>query len=206
MTDSTRTLHTGAPGASRVGALLIAASQVAGGATFVALAAQVSIPLWPVPVTGQTLAVLLTGGMLGVRRGAVAQLLYLAAGVLGAPVFANGESGFAVLASPSAGYLVSFPLAAAAVGAFVGARRFGVLASVMAGNAVIYAVGLSWLAFALARAGLPHGVADVLQGGLFPFVAGDALKLALIVAVLQGRRAWSRRTSRNGQGDTASVP
>src|ERR687893_2110175 len=83
---------------------------------FVALMAQVAIPLWPVPLTLQTLAVLLTGAALGSRRGTLALLVYLAEGAVGLPVFAGGASGVAYMLGPTFGYLVGFVLAAGLVG------------------------------------------------------------------------------------------
>src|SRR5206468_12187196 len=105
-----------------------------------ALAAQVVIPVpWsPVPITGQTFAVLLSGAVLGARRAAVAQALYLAEGALGLPVFAAGGAGAATFAGPTAGYLVAFPLAAALTGTLAERgwdRRFlGTFAAMVLGS------------------------------------------------------------------------
>src|ERR687886_1620838 len=95
---------------------LFDAALVATFSAFVALTAQVEIPLQPVPITLQTLGVLFTGAVLGSRRGAVALLLYLAEGAIGLPVFAGGAAGIAYLLGPTGGYLISYPLAAGVVG------------------------------------------------------------------------------------------
>src|SRR5438552_18073785 len=103
------------PRVSRLSNLLL----VVGASVLTALAARIAIPgPWsPVPLTGQTFAVLLSGAVLGLRRGFIAQLLYLAEGASGLPVFAGGAFGVATFAGPTGGYLCAFPLAAALTGA-----------------------------------------------------------------------------------------
>ena len=164
---------------------------VLGGALLVALCAQISVPMLPVPMTLQTLAVLLIGAALGSRRGAAALLSYLGAGAVGLPVFAGGASLLSAQTgglTPTFGYLLGFVLAAALVG-FVCERLaadrtpWGTAAAMLAGNAVIYALGLPALAL---LTGL-HGQA-LLSAGLLPFLPGDALKLALATVLLPG--AW----------------
>ncbi|NYI08387.1 biotin transporter BioY [Allostreptomyces psammosilenae] len=159
---------------------------VVGGAALTGLAAQISVPVpgTPVPVTGQTFAVLLVGTALGARRGLAAMALYLLAGAAGMPWFAEGASGFAM---PSFGFVLGFVLAAAAVGAL--ARRGGdrtplrTAGTMLVGNAVIYAVGVPYLAYALQ---VPLAEAAAL--GMVPFLIGDALKLLLAAGVLPA--AW----------------
>lgn len=159
---------------------------VLAGAGLVGLAAQVSLPLpgTPVPVTGQTFAVLLTGAALGARRAALSLGLYLAAGAAGLPWFAEGSSG---TGAPSFGYIVGFVLAATLVGHLAGrgwdrtpARTVVTMAL---GTLVIYAVGVPWLAVALGV-----DVAEALRLGVRPFLVGDALKIALAAGVLPA--AW----------------
>jgi biotin transport system substrate-specific component len=163
------------------------AALIAGASLLTALAARIAIPLpWsPVPVTGQTLAVLLTGMTLGARRGFLALALYLAEGLAGLPVFAGGAAGPAALLGPSGGYLMAFPLAAALTGALAQRgwdRRFvTTFAAMLAGSAVIFAGGLVWLARFV-----PAG--QLLRAGLAPFVPGDILKASLAAAALPG--AW----------------
>ncbi|GIK65137.1 MAG: biotin transporter BioY [Chloroflexota bacterium] len=156
------------------------------GATLViALSAQVSIRLWftPVPITGQTFAVLLVGTLLGSKRGAVALLTYLAEGLAGMPVFANGTSGWAILSGPTGGYLVGFVAAAFVTGWLAergwDRRVWTTALAMLIGNLVIYACGLTWLAKFV-------GTAHVLEAGLTPFLTGDALKIALAAGLLPG--------------------
>lgn len=158
------------------------------GSALIALAAQVSIPLpfGPVPLTGQTFAVLLVGAALGSRLGAGTVLLYLAEGAAGLPVFApGGPPGIARFAGPTAGYLAGFVGAAFVVGWLAERgwdRRFATaVLAMLAGEVVIYAVGLPWLA----RFVPPE---RVLAAGLFPFIPGDLLKVLLAAAALPA--AW----------------
>ncbi|HEX6886600.1 MAG TPA: biotin transporter BioY [Candidatus Nanopelagicales bacterium] len=154
---------------------------VIGGAMFVGLAAQVAIPLpfTPVPVTGQTFAVLLTAAALGTWRGVAAMLLYAAMGLVGVPWFAEGSTAFRGGALVvTFGYIVGFIVAAAVVGwlAERGNTRTPLRTAglMVLGNAVIYAIGATWLAAAI---NVPIGTAISL--GVQPFLLGDALKVAL---------------------------
>jgi biotin transport system substrate-specific component len=155
------------------------------GSWLIALAAQIQIPLWPVPVTGQTFAVLLVAALLGSRRGAASVGLYLAQGAIGLPFFAAGAAGWSVLVGPTAGYLFGFLLAAYGVGWLAEHgwdRQVGtaVIAMVL-GNVVIYICGLLWLAQFLS---LPQ----LFSAGLLPFIPGDVLKIVLAALALPG--AW----------------
>ncbi len=175
------------------GALVRDLLLVAGAAAFVGLLAQVSVhlPFTPVPITGQTLGVLLAGTALGWRRGTAAMALYAVAGVAGVPWFAGHTSGYV---GASFGYVVGFVLCGLVCGwlAERGAGR-SLLRSVpamVAGEVVMYAVGVAWLAVAL------HvGAGEAIALGLTPFLAGDALKAALAAVLLPGawRLAGSRR-------------
>jgi biotin transport system substrate-specific component len=166
------------------GSLVRDALLVVGAAALTGLAAQVSIPLVPVPVTLQTLTVLLAGAALGPLRGGASMLLYLAVGAAGVPWFAEQHSGFAI---PTFGYIVGFVLAAIVVGALAkrGADRTvrGTVGIMVAGNLIIYAVGVPWLI-----AALQVGLATGLGNGLWPFLVGDGLKIALAAGLLPG--AW----------------
>jgi biotin transport system substrate-specific component len=159
------------------------------GTLVIALSAQVAIPVpgSPVPVTGQTFGVLLTAGALGFRRGFAATLLYVLLGVVGLPVFAHGASGISIVLGASGGYLVGFVVAAAVVGglAELGWDRnlLGSIGAMLIGSALIYLVGLPWLAV-VAKLDVP----TTLQEGLYPFLLGDALKLALVAAAFPA--AW----------------
>lgn len=156
-----------------------------GATLMIALSAQVSIHLWftPVPITGQTFAVLLVGTLLGSKRGAAALLTYLAEGLAGMPVFANGTSGWAILSGPTGGYLVGFVAAAFVTGWLAergwDRRVWTTALAMLIGNIVIYACGLTWLAKFV-------GTANVLEAGLTPFLTGDALKIALAAGLLPG--------------------
>jgi len=168
---------------------------VVGASIVTSLAAQVAIPVpWsPVPITGQTFAVTLSGAVLGMRRGFLAQVLYLVEGAIGLPVFAGGAAGAAVLAGPTAGYLVAFPIAAALTGALAERgwdRRFATMfAAMLIGSVPIFALGLAALARFVPAGGL-------LSAGLFPFIPGDLIKATL--AALAFPAAWRWARSRGG--------
>jgi len=170
--------------------LLTDAVLVLGGAVFVAAAAQIVIPLpfTPVPISGVTFAVLLVGASFGAARGGITLAFYLLLGLLGASVFAPGETqGLARILGPTGGYLLSYPLVAWLTGRLAERRwdrRFRSAAlAMLAGSALIYAIGLPWLAVALGT-----GLRETLALGLLPFIPGDLLKLALAGAALPG--AW----------------
>ncbi len=149
---------------------------IAGFTLMIALGAQLAVRLTftPVPITGQTLAVLLTGALLGSRRGVFSVLLYLAEGSAGLPVFAGGMSGLGTLIGPTGGYLAGFIAAAYIVGWSAERgwdRRILTSCLLMTlGNAAVYAFGLPWLAFWV-------GPEHVLSLGFFPFLPGDLIKL-----------------------------
>ncbi|MDM4763132.1 biotin transporter BioY [Galbitalea sp. SE-J8] len=178
---------------------------VAAGAGLTAIAAQVSVPMWPVPLTGQTFAVLLAGTVLGSARGALSMALYLGLGLVGLPVFtpqADGShlTGLAAVAGPTGGYLVGFVLAAALVGWLAQRewdhRALGTLLAFVAGTVVIYAVGLPWLLVALSGLGLPHPLEATLAGGLYPFLLGDGLKAVVAAGLLPLTWSLVRRADR----------
>jgi biotin transport system substrate-specific component len=158
---------------------------VVGGATLTGLAAQIAVPVpgSPVPVTGQTFAALLVGTTLGVSRGMSALVLYALAGLAGVPWFANGTSGVSV----AFGYIIGMILASAAVGALArrGADRstLRMAGTMLVGEAIIYAVGVPYLAYA---AGLSASAA--IAAGLTPFLLGDAVKAVLAMGVMP--TAW----------------
>lgn len=165
---------------------------VAGAAALTGLAAQVAIPLWPVPITLQTLTVLLAGAALGPMRGGAAMLLYLSIGAAGVPWFAQQNSGWGFV---SFGYVIGFVFAAALVGALArrGADRSigGTVATMVAGNLVIYAIGVPYLAVALGI-----GIGEAIGLGATPFLVGDALKILLAAGILP--LAW-RLTGSGGR-------
>lgn len=162
---------------------------VAAGAGLTAALAQVAVPLWPVPVTGQTLAVLLVGSTLGAARGTLSMLLYAALGLVGLPVFSDAASGWGVLAGPTGGYIVGFVFAAALTGWLAqrswDKRFFQAALSFLGGTVVTFAFGLPWLAVALHL-----NLEQTLQGGLYPFIVGGVVK-ALIAAALIPSIWWA---------------
>ncbi len=156
---------------------------VVAGAQVVALLAQIAFPLpfSPVPITGQTFGVVLIGALLGSRLGAAALAVYILEGLAGLPVFAAGRSGLATLAGPTGGYLFGFVAAAWVTGWLAEHgwdRRFvSSLAAMALGTAVIFLVGLAWLAPFV-------GMAQLLPLGFYPFVPGANVKLVLAAALL----------------------
>src|SRR5579859_1645754 len=159
------------------------------GAGLIAVSAQVSIalPFTPVPITGQTFAVLLVGASYGMLRGGASALLYVLLGIAGAPVYAHGAAGWAVITGASGGYLLSYPFASALTG-FLAERRWdrrfsSAIGAMLTGNVLIYLLGLPWLA-----AVVHTGLEKTLELGLYPFVPGDTLKLYLAAALLPA--AW----------------
>jgi biotin transport system substrate-specific component len=150
------------------------------------LASKVQVPFWPVPMTLQTLAVLMIGATAGMRLGGATVLAWLGLGALGAPVFATG-AGLAYMAGPTGGYLAGFLLAALAVG-YLADRGHGrsvvsALAMLLAGLVAIYALGLGWLALLI-------GPGKAISAGLLPFIPAEILKMALGTAILTA--AWKQ--------------
>lgn len=155
------------------------------GAVLTAYAAQLVIPMWPVPITAQTFAVLLVGSVLGATRGAISLVAYFSMGALGLPVFSAATS---LSFGPTFGYLIGFVAAASVVG-WLSERGWhksvpGVLASFAIANAIIYLFGLPWLAFVLGNLGVANDLVAVAAAGFVPFIIGDVLKMMLAAAVL----------------------
>ena len=176
--------------ASKTSSLIRDGILVVGASLLMALSARASInlPFTPVPITLQTLVVMLAGAALGSRRGALAMLLYLAEGACGLPVFANGAGGLIYLIlAPSAGYLWSYPFAAFGVG-YLCKRNLdrSIITSAFAmipGTFIVYAIGVAWLAIEL-HLNLWQGFSE----GMLPFLAGDLIKI--IVAAILMPVAW----------------
>ena len=172
--------------------ILYDAILVVGFSILTALCAQVSFWIGPVPVTGQTFAVLLSGALLGSRRGALSQLTYLGIGATGLPFWfaLGGPPGLARIVGPTGGYLFGFVAAAFVVGLLAergwDRRPWTAGAAMITGSAVMYLFGLSWLShFVPAN--------NVLQAGLYPFVAGDLVKIVSAMLLLPaGWRALER--------------
>ena len=147
-----------------------------GGAALITLGAKIQIPFWPVPMTLHTLAVFFLAATLGPRLGFAAMAAYLAAGALGLPVFSGTPErgiGLAYMVGPTGGYLAGYLLGAGLTGWLAqGCGLIGRFLAMLAGLAVVYALGLAWLTLYVPAQGL-------LAAGLTPFLLGDLLKLAL---------------------------
>ena len=169
---------------------------ITGFSSLTALSAQASFWIGPVPITGQTFAVLLAGALLGSRRGALSMLTYLGIGLSGLPFWfaLGGPLGVARLIGPTGGYLIGFIPAAFVVGWLAErgwTRRIWTTAlAMLIGSAVIYSIGLPWLA---------HFVpADkVFAVGLYPFILGDLLKLALAASAVPLATRWLEKRFKN---------
>ncbi len=173
---------------------------VVGGAGLTALLAQLVVPMWPVPITGQTLAMLLVGASLGWVRGASAIALYAVVGILGAPISAPLDdgthlTGLAWIGAPTFGYVIGMVLAAALVGWLAQLRWDRHVAKAIlifvAGEVVVYAVGLPWLA--VVTGATPQ---ETFEWGLTPFIVGDVIKAAIAAAVLPAAWALVRRVKK----------
>jgi biotin transport system substrate-specific component len=175
--------------------------QLALGVAFMALLAQFEINIGPVPITGQTLGVLLIGAAYGGSLGGLTLLAYLLVGGFGFGIFSGGGAGWAHFSGTTAGYLISYPFVAALVGYLAQrgwTRSFrGASFAMLLGNVLIYLPGLLWLSsFAVAYA--PAGVSPLswtLQAGLVPFIPGDVLKLLLAALLLPITERWLRKSS-----------
>jgi biotin transport system substrate-specific component len=156
---------------------------VIGFSLLTALAAQVVIPIGPIPITGQTFAVLLTGALLGSRLGAMAMIVYLVEGASGLPFFSGGHFGLLHLMGPTGGYLIAFPAAAYITGAFAEHgwdRRFLTAAAAMAiGSAIIMLSGWAWFSIVMRTSPMLTLYATVIK-----FIPGDIIKISLAAAVL----------------------
>jgi biotin transport system substrate-specific component len=156
--------------------LVVAASLLTAGAAQL----EIRLPWTPVPITGQTFAVLLSGIVLGARRAFAAQCLYLLEGACGLPFFAGGAAGLARIVGPTGGYLVAFPFAAALTGALAerawDRKPVTMFLAMLAGSTLIFALGLAQLTHFV-----PSG--SLLASGLLPFIPGDLLKALLAASV-----------------------
>lgn len=176
---------------------------VLGGVAFTGVMAQVQIPLWPVPITGQTLAVMLVGATLGARRGALSLTLYMLIGLLGVPLFAGFTGGGSSLSLPSFGFIVGFIPAAAVVG-WLSSRHWDrhvilSLGAFFLASLIPFAIGLPYLAMSLGQLGLPNGPGDVLAAGFTPFIVGGIVKWVVAAGALpllwRGVKALDRRSN-----------
>lgn len=166
---------------------------VLGGSALIALGAQISVPMLPVPMSLQTLAVVLVGLTAGSRLGAAAVLAYLAEGAMGLPVFAGGAAGAAFLVGPTAGFLWGFVALAFAAGWLVerGLARglVGTFLGTLVISALLYVPGVLWL-----HAVTPLSLQGAVTAGMLPFVVGDAVKAAIAALTVTG--GWAAVAAR----------
>ena len=164
----------------RVDSRVVTAALVVGFALLTAACAQIRVDLvfTPVPITGQTFAVLLSGAVLGSRFGAASQLLYVALGAVGLPFYAGGTGGWETATGATAGYLLGFIVAAYVVGFLAEHRqdrRFSTsIGAFLTGNLVIYVLGVAWLMYHLS-----WDLAAGVEKGMAPFIIGDTVKILL---------------------------
>lgn len=175
-------LGTLAPG----GSLIRATGFVVAGSLLLALSAKAQVPFWPVPMTLQSLAIMMIGMAYGSRLAMATVLLYLAEGMAGLPVFAGAGAGFAYMTGPTAGYLFGFIIAAGLIG-WLAERGWDrslvkALAAMSAGHVVLFIPGVAWLA-------VLFGMEKAVAVGLTPFIAATLLKTALGAALMQ--TAWT---------------
>jgi len=175
---------------------------VIGGSAFIAIAAQISVPMLPVPMTLQTLAILMVGFAFGSRLGAMTLLAYLAEGAMGLPVFANGMNG-AAFAGPTAGFLLGFVgmayLAGLAAERGIARGMIGTGASALVISALLYVPGVIWPAALAGGLGMEAGWVAQSSGFYWtwfvaPFLIGDAVKAVIAALVVTG--AWKALSAR----------
>lgn len=174
-------------------------------AALIAALAQASVHLFgnAVPVTGQTLGVMLAGLVLGAVRGGLAALVYVVLGAIGLPIFAGGTGGMGVISGPSGGFILAFPVAAFVIGLLVRRHMSGSVAftaSVLGGIGLIYLAGVPWLAWRLGM-----GAEEAMLAGAVAFLPGDVLKAGLATYVALGvHRAYpALRAERAAQPEPA---
>jgi biotin transport system substrate-specific component len=170
---------------------------VAAGAALVSLAAQLTIPLPFVPITGQTMAVLIVGASLGASRGGLSLALYALMGFVGLPVFSPQDdgshlTGMAALGGSTGGYIIGFILSAVLTG-WLAQREWDrkilkAIATFLAGTAATFAIGLPWLAVWLGANGYANDLNAVLSAGLYPFIVAGIVKALIAAGVI--RLSW----------------
>lgn len=171
-------------------ALVYDFSLIIAGSILIALSAQLAfwVPFSPVPVTGQTFAVLMIGALFGAKRGGLCVSMYLAEGAAGLPVFAAGAGGAVWLSGPTGGYLLGFIGAAVLVGYLAehgwDRKVWTTIITMLAGNICIYSFGLSWLTILVVAEKTSTGMGGLFKVGVYPFVVGDVAKTILAALLL----------------------
>ena len=179
---------------ARAQAFALDAGLVVAGAAIVALLAQVSIPLWPVPITGQTLGVIVVGAALGAWRGAAALTTYMLVGLAGLPVFADFTGSVAAIAKPSFGFVIGF-IASAFVAGWFAQRAWDrkpllAFAGFALASIIPFLIGVPYLAFILNNVlGADYTFGQILEVGVLPFILGGLIKAALAALIIPG--AWA---------------
>lgn len=164
------------------------AGLVLGGVAVVGALAQVEVPLWPVPISGQTLGVMVVGASLGARRAAAAMTAYLLLGLAGLPIFAGGTGGPMSVAKPSFGFVIGFIFAAAFVGWLAERRwdrhRWLSLLGFLGASIIPFLVGVPYMGVILGRMGLPNDAATLLSLGVMPFILGGVVKWLIAASLM----------------------
>ncbi|WP_425050205.1 biotin transporter BioY [Psychromarinibacter sp. S121] len=176
---------------------------IVGGSAFIGIAAQIAVPMWPVPITLQSLAILMVGLTFGARLGAATLVAYLAEGLAGLPVFSNGGAGAAYFFGPTCGFLLGFVLTAWIAG-FAADRGWtkgflSTFAVALVAGAAMYLPGVAWpmgvaSVFGVDAAWVGTSAAKIWAGWVSPFLLGDAIKAAIAAMVVSG--AWAALKSR----------
>jgi biotin transport system substrate-specific component len=184
--------------ASRARAFALDAALVLTGAAFVAVLAQIEVPLWPVPITGQTLGVIVVGAALGAKRGAAALTAYMLLGLAGLPIFAGFTGTLAAVAKPSFGFIVGF-IVSAAVAGWVAERAWDrkpwlAFVGFAAASVVPFLIGVPYMAFILnVVMGLGYDFAAIMAAGVLPFIVGGLIKALIAALIIPGAWALVRR-------------
>ncbi|QIG40801.1 biotin transporter BioY [Microbacterium sp. 4R-513] len=178
----------------RARALAVDAAFVLAGAAVVAVLAQVEIPLWPVPITGQTLGVIVVGAALGAWRGAAALTTYLVLGLAGLPIFAEFTGTIAAVTKPSFGFIVGFIVSAFVAGWFAerawDRKPLLAFAGFAIASVIPFLFGVPYMAYILNSVlGLDYGFWQVLEVGVLPFILGGFIKAGLAALIIPG--AWA---------------
>ncbi|MET0561086.1 MAG: biotin transporter BioY [Microbacterium sp.] len=179
---------------NRARAVAVDAALILAGAAVVALLAQVEIPLWPVPITGQTLGVIIVGASLGAWRGAAALTTYMVLGLAGLPIFAGLTGSLAAVAKPSFGFVIGFIFSAFVAGWFAERawdRRPGLaFVGFAAASVVPFLFGVPYLAYILnVVLGLDLTFVQILEAGVFPFIIGGLVKAGIAALIIPA--AWA---------------
>ena len=154
------------------------------GSVLVGMSAQISVPMFPVPMTLQTFAIMLVGLTYGWRLAGATMVTYLAQGAMGFPVFAGGAAGIAPLMGPTAGFLFGFVLMAVAMGWLVErglSRGFGLFVAAVVATALLFVPGVLWL-----TAATPLDLQGAFMAGAAPFLVGEVVKAALAALIVTG--------------------